>query len=68
MSAYLIVTIALLPVSPIIKVAARVHNQILSSRGRLRVKARLGLPPIDVHFTPQKRTLPGDGWMSALCQ
>jgi hypothetical protein len=30
MSAYLIVTIALLPVSPIIKVAARVHNRFLT--------------------------------------
>ena len=33
MSAYLIVTIALLPVSPIIKVAARVHNRFLTKFG-----------------------------------
>jgi hypothetical protein len=33
MSAYLIVTIALLPVSPIIKVVARVHNRFLTKFG-----------------------------------
>jgi hypothetical protein len=33
MSAYLIVTIALLPVSPIMNVAARVHNRFLTKFG-----------------------------------
>jgi 3-methyladenine DNA glycosylase AlkC len=35
---------------------------------RFGSKAHIGLPPVNVRFTRQKRTLPGASSMSALCQ